>query len=205
MIRTAFWAILSVLLFAGCAEKASVEPAKHVNAVSKKTRSALAMVDMPATFGIEQEENRTVDVVVVHSANAEFGEPYNPQGVYDTFKKYNVTPHYMIGRNGTIYKLADENVLAHHAGVSKMADGRESVNHFSIGIELINSKIDYPTHAQYVALANLIKDIKTRHKIKYIVGHKDIAPTRKTDPWNFDFVVLRAMIDSDKHAKDTNR
>lgn len=205
MIRTAFWAILSVLLFVGCAEKANVEPAKQAEMTPKRTHSTLAMVDMPATFGIEQEANRTVDVVVVHTANAEFGEPYVPQNVYDTFKKYHVTPHYMIGRDGTIYKMADEYDLAHHAGISKMADGRESVNHFSIGIELINSKTDYPTNAQYIALANLIRDIKTRHQIKYIVGHKDIAPTRKTDPWNFDFGLLHAMIDSDKHAKDTNK
>lgn len=202
MIRTAFFAILSVLMFVGCSQK---EPIKAEPIIKKTELKAkpLSIVDMPADFGIEKwEGNRSVDTVVVHTANAEFGEPYIPQNVYDTFKKYHVTSHYLIGRDGVIYKLADENDLAHHAGKSKMADGREGVNAFSIGIELINSKIDYPTKAQYTALAKLINDIKTRHEIKFIVGHKDIAPTRKSDPWNFDFNELAMLLEAQKHAKE---
>jgi N-acetyl-anhydromuramyl-L-alanine amidase AmpD len=170
---------------------------KAVIKQTKEAKSGLVIVDMLADFGIEKwEGNRSVDTVVVHTAYSLEGEPYDPKNVYNIFKKYNVTSHYLIGRDGVIYRLADENDLAHHAGKSKMADGREGVNAFSIGIELINSQTDYPTKAQYTALAKLIKDIKRRHKIEHIVGHKDIAPTRKSDPWNFDFNGLAKLLEN---------
>ncbi len=205
MIRAAFFAILSLSVFVGCAQK---EPTKTEPTVIKANAKAkpLPMVEMLADFGIEKwEGNRSVDTVVVHTAHSVEGEPYEPKNVYNIFKKYSVTSHYLIGRDGVIYKLADENDLAHHAGVSKMADGRESVNRFSIGIELINSKIDYPTRAQYIALAKLINDIKTRYDIKFIVGHKDIAPTRKSDPWNFDFNELAILLETQKHDKEATK
>jgi N-acetyl-anhydromuramyl-L-alanine amidase AmpD len=157
---------------------------------------------MYADFGIEKTVGiRAVDTIVVHSAYSLEGDPYDPKNLYAVFKKYNVSPHYMIDRNGTIYKMADENDLAHHAGKSHMKDGRDGVNAFSIGVELINSTTDYPTRAQYLSLAKLIIDVKTRYNIKYIVGHSDIAPERKSDPWNFDFGILSAMMATDKHAK----
>jgi N-acetyl-anhydromuramyl-L-alanine amidase AmpD len=198
-MRTLLFSVFVLAFFAGCATKE--QPAAPI--VQKADEKAkLQSVEMLATFGIEKwDGNRNVDTVVVHTAYSEDGEQYNPQNVYNIFKKYNVTPHYMIGRDGTIYKLADENDLAHHAGISRMKDGRESVNRFSIGVELINSKTDYPTRAQYISLAKLIQDIKTRYDIKYIVGHNEIAPTRKSDPWNFDFGILATMLSTDKHAK----
>jgi len=61
------------------------------------------------------------------------------------------------------------------------------VNGFSIGIELINTKKAEFTEAQYAALQKLIDRIKSEHKIKYVLGHNQIAPGRKDDPWNFDW------------------
>ncbi len=202
MIKVAFFAILSLFMFAGCSQR---EPVKTEYAVAKTHIDVkpLKIVQMPADFGFERWDGiRAIDTIVVHTAYSPEAEPYEPKNVYNIFKKYNVSPHYMIARDGTIYKMADENDLAHHAGKSRMKDGRESVNAFSIGIELINSKIDYPTIEQYKALAQLIKDIKTRHKIEHIVGHKDIAPTRKSDPWNFDFNLLAQLLENQKHAKE---
>ena len=50
----------------------------------------------------------------------------------------------------------------------------------------MNTKTDNYTEAQYEALKNLLADLKKRYKIKYVLGHKDIAPGRKDDPWNFN-------------------
>jgi len=33
----------------------------------------------------------------------------------------------------------------------------------------------------------LVKDIKSRYNIKYVLRHSDIAPDRKTDPWNMNW------------------
>lgn len=200
MMKTLLLFAVSLLFFAGCGVKQEAVPQAVLQQPKKES---LATVEMLADFGIEKNESvRVVDTVVVHTAYSLEGEPYEPKNLYNVFKKYSVSPHYMIGRDGTIYKMADENDLAHHAGKSRMKDGREGVNAFSIGVELINSKTDYPTTAQYISLANLIIDIKTRYKIEHIVGHSEIAPERKSDPWNFDFATLYAMIAADtKHAR----
>ncbi len=66
--------------------------------------------------------------------------------------------------------------------------GITDVNSASIGIELVNpghefGYRDFPD-AQIDALIPLVAEIKQRHGITRgnVVGHSDIAPTRKQDP-----------------------
>ncbi|MCI5119706.1 MAG: hypothetical protein D3908_00625 [Candidatus Electrothrix sp. AUS4] len=102
--------------------------------------------------------------------------------------KHGVSSHYLIDLSGAIWQLVLEEKKAWHAGISQMpGDGRECVNDFSIGIELIGSEDTDFTDAQYQALTLLTKDILTRHPISYVYGHCDIAPNRKTDPWGLDW------------------
>lgn len=156
----------------------------------------IKIADMLSDFGVlGVDTKRVVDTVVVHTAYSIDGDPYDPQSLYAVFKKYNVSPHYMIARDGIIYRMVEENNIAYHAGKSKMKDGRDGVNAFSIGIELISSTTDTPTPKQYNSLAKLIINIKSRHRIEHIVGHSDIAPARKSDPWNFDFTTLNEIIE----------
>lgn len=76
-------------------------------------------------------------------------------------------------------------------------DNRTAVNYFSIGIELIGDKTSGFTSAQYQTLSKLAANIMTRLPIRYITGHSDIAPGRKTDPWNFDWSKFEATLKSD--------
>ena len=76
---------------------------------------------------------------------------------------------------------------------SQLPDGRTGLNTCSIGIELMTSFTESPTAAQIESLANLVKDIKLRYPVKYVLRHSDVAPGRKTDPWNMnwdDFLLL---------------
>lgn len=132
---------------------------------------------------------RHIDIIVIHSSHALGTDTFNVDGVIDLYNRYSVGAHYLIARNGDIYKLADENDIAFHAGESTLpADpSRHSLNKTSIGIEIINSNSAPPTEAQYESLAMLTEDIQSRRPIKYIYGHSDIAPSRKTDPWAFDW------------------
>lgn len=116
--------------------------------------------------------------------------PYNLDGLIAEYKQYKVAPHYLIDRKGNIYRLVADKNIAWHAGVSQTPDGRKNVNNFSIGIELMNTKTDNYTKRQYQAVQKLIDYLKKKYKIKYILGHNDIAPGRKTDPWNFDWSKL---------------
>jgi AmpD protein len=95
----------------------------------------------------------------------------------------------MIDCSGTVWQSVPENKKAWHAGVSRMPeDGREGVNTFSIGIELIGSEDTDFTETQYQSLALLTENILSRHPVRYIYGHCDVAPGRKTDPWGFDWL-----------------
>ncbi|MCS7184104.1 MAG: peptidoglycan DD-metalloendopeptidase family protein [Patescibacteria group bacterium] len=131
---------------------------------------------------------RKIDTIIIHSSYNTFDEDhYNIDKIIEIYKQYGVSAHYLIDREGKIYRLVEENDIAYHAGKSRMPDGRSEVNLFSIGIELIYHKNESPNELQYQKLNELIRDIKKRHNIKYILGHKDIAPERKDDPWNFDW------------------
>jgi len=107
--------------------------------------------------------------------------------VIKQFSRYGVSAHYVIGRDGVIYRLVDEKDVAYHAGKSALPDGRIAVNSCSVGIELMTSFDEGPTDAQIKSLTNLVNDIKKRHKIQFVLRHSDIAPGRKTDPWNMNW------------------
>jgi AmpD protein len=139
-------------------------------------------------FAVANRGAKDIDTIIVHSSyNASGGDAYSTERVIDQWEAYGVAPHYMIDRNGMIYRLVKDKDIAYHAGVSTVPDGRRNVNDFSIGVEILNTKTDRYTDAQYDAVKRLIAFLKGNASIKYVLGHDDIAPDRKTDPWNFDW------------------
>ena len=153
-------------------------------------QNGLKIVDKSVSFGMRTVPSRKIDVIIVHSVfNALGGDKYDINLVIKQFSHYGVSSHYIIGRDGTIYKLVKENNISFQAGRSSLPDGRTGVNSCSIGIELIttNDSIDAPTEKQIQSLTTLVKDIKSRYNIKYVLRHSDIAPDRKTDPWNMNW------------------
>lgn len=96
-----------------------------------------------------------------------------------------VSAHYVIDEDGTLYQLVDEDKRAWHAGVS-LWEGETDINSISIGIELVNPGHEFGYRefplAQMQVLALLCKDIMGRHFIKTVLGHSDVAPGRKIDP-----------------------
>ncbi len=98
-----------------------------------------------------------------------------------------VSAHYLIDEDGTIHRLVAEDKRAWHAGQSHWR-GITDVNSASIGIELVNPGHEFGYRdfapAQIEALIPLLAEIKDRYEITRgnVVGHSDIAPTRKHDP-----------------------
>ena len=117
-----------------------------------------------------------------------------------------VSAHYLIldHNDDKIYNLVPESERAWHAGDGGFA-GRTILNDTSIGIEIVNSGIkpeyrdalkngnlDYHPYDHYVEfdelqikkVAQLVQDLAARYKIspKNIIGHADMAPSRKIDP-----------------------
>jgi N-acetylmuramoyl-L-alanine amidase len=98
-----------------------------------------------------------------------------------------VSAHYLVAEDGTVLRMVPEAKRAWHAGRSRWR-GIEDVNSASIGIEIVNPGHEFGyrpfAEEQIDALVPLIADIKDRYGITRgnVVGHSDIAPTRKQDP-----------------------
>lgn len=98
-----------------------------------------------------------------------------------------VSAHYVVAEDGQVLQMVDEGKRAWHAGRSWWR-GVTDVNSASIGIEIVNpghefGYVPFPA-AQMDAVQALVADIVARHAIQpaNVVGHSDIAPTRKQDP-----------------------
>lgn len=98
-----------------------------------------------------------------------------------------VSAHYLIDEDGRIHGLVDEDQRAWHAGVASWR-GATNINSRSIGIELVNPGHEYGYRkfpdAQIDTLIEISQEILMRHDIpaRNVVGHSDVAPTRKEDP-----------------------
>lgn len=172
-----------------------------INCSFTQGQNGLKIIDKTVNFGLRPAEDRTIDAVIVHSVyNASDGDKYDVDLVIKEFAHYGVSSHYIIGRDGTIYRLVKEKDVSFQAGKSSLPDGRTNVNSCSIGIELITTKdsLDAPTEMQIKSLTALVKDIKTRYKINYVLRHSDIAPGRKTDPWNMNWEDFLKTIEDKK-------
>jgi formylglycine-generating enzyme required for sulfatase activity len=158
--------------------------------------NTLNIVDKLVSWGYEiPSSNRSIDTIIIHSSYDALGtDPYSVDGVIYEYKIYGVSPHYLIDRNGTIFRLVKEENIAYHAGGGEMPDGRTNINSFSIGIELINTKTIGPNEIQYLSLVELVKSLKLKYEIKNILGHSEISPERKTDPWNFNWQKFNEML-----------
>ena len=127
----------------------------------------------------DRDPKRPIKYLVVHSFALTIRD------MIKVCNELGVGPHYIIGEKGNIIQLVPENKTAWHAGKSFWR-GEESLNGASVGIELQNRTLGqtkYPD-AQMKAFVALAKSIMKRHKIlpQNVVGHSDVAPTRKADP-----------------------
>jgi len=98
-----------------------------------------------------------------------------------------VSSHYFIKNNGQVITMVPDAYEAWHAGRSSWGK-YNFLNKYSIGIEISN-----PGHQhgykkfklnQIVSLKKLLKFLIKKYNIKsrHVLGHSDIAPTRKKDP-----------------------
>ncbi|EYD76501.1 N-acetylmuramoyl-L-alanine amidase [Rubellimicrobium mesophilum DSM 19309] len=94
-----------------------------------------------------------------------------------------VSAHYLIAEDGEVMSLVPEERRAWHAGAGRWGEVTD-VNSRSIGIELQNRGTHPYAHPQMLALERLVGDILARWSIppERVIGHSDMAPTRKADP-----------------------
>jgi N-acetylmuramoyl-L-alanine amidase len=141
-------------------------------------------VSMPSPNFNDRDPTVKLDCVILHYTDMESAEAALTR-LCDP--KAEVSAHYMIDEDGTIYALVAEEKRAWHAGKSFWR-GVTDMNSASIGVELVN-----PGHScgyrpfpdsQIAALKNLLAAIVKRTGIDAanIIGHSDVAPGRRPDP-----------------------
>ena len=101
--------------------------------------------------------------------------------------KSKVSSHYFIKKNGEILTLIPDSYIAWHAGISSWKNYK-SINKYSIGIEISNGghENNYKNYSEkkIKSIFKLFKYLIKKYKIKlkFILGHSDVAPDRKKDP-----------------------
>lgn len=128
------------------------------------------------------QDARRATLIVIHHTEQE-----SVQQSLDTLRTRNsggpVSAHYLIGRDGHLYQLVPESRRAWHAGGGRWGTISD-LNSASIGIELDNAGDEPFAPAQIDALLRLLQDLSVRLRIppSQVIGHADLAPTRKRDP-----------------------
>lgn len=160
----------------------------------------------PKPFVSRQRPRGTkIDTIVVH-----YTAGGSLSGAVDTLLDKNLGYHFLIDLDGRIYKGAGYLREVGHAGSSygpqeqarkistaqylNTRQNRElrrvgkfvagcSVNSYTVGISMVNRNEGQPmTAKQAISLYNLVWVLKAALPLKYITGHKDVSPGRKTDP-----------------------
>lgn len=142
--------------------------------------SCARVVDLPSpNFGERRPAGAKVKFVVLHYTQTE-----TLAQALDILRDpaREVSSHYVVDRDGDVYRLVAEDKRAWHAGVGSWR-GEDDVNSVSIGIEIVNDGPPEPyPEKQMRAVVALCRDLAARYPGVEFVGHSDVAPARKVDP-----------------------
>lgn len=150
-------------------------------------------------YGIEKEEP-TIEpkMIVLHwTAIPTF------EGSFDAFKEsklpnwrpdiknvsgLNVSSHFLVDQDGTIYRLMPEDIMGRHV---------IGLNHVALGVENVGGTEDTPlTEAQLKANIWLVKYLAEKYDIDYLIGHYEYT--------NFEGHPLWLEVDESYRTKKTD-
>jgi len=165
----------------------------------------IRIIDKPIDFGEEriemtkeyikshygyEVENIEIEpkIIVLHwTADMSFEKSFNrlkPQKLYSDRKDIvkasalNVSAHFMVKRDGTIYRLMPENWMARHV---------IGLNYSSIGVENIGGKSNKKedlTPAQLQANIDLVRYLKEKYPtISHMIGHHEYREMEGSELW----------------------
>ena len=150
--------------------------------------------DMSPNFN-ERPADAVIDTIVLHHTAGPTLE-----GCVKWFRttESQVSAHYTVGKDGSIVQHVSTFKRAWHAGVSKDHRGKENLNHFSIGIEMVNvgDGKDPWTKEQVDVVYFLCAHLKKRFpSIRFITSHEYIAEPqgRKIDPKGFPWERMKPL------------
>lgn len=84
--------------------------------------------------------------------------------------------HFVIARDGRVFRTLDLRLKANHAGLS-MWNGEDDLNESSVGIELVAYHYADITDSQYAALGRLVKQLQKTYRLddRAVLTHSQVA------------------------------
>ncbi|TDD97532.1 N-acetylmuramoyl-L-alanine amidase [Flavobacterium cellulosilyticum] len=121
-------------------------------------------------------------IIIHHTAQDSLGQTIKTF----TLPATQVSAHYVIAKDGKVVHMLNDFLRAWHAGNGTWGKNTD-INSASIGIELDNNGYEAFSDNQIISLIALLTKLKKDYNIptQNIIGHSDIAPTRKKDPSAF--------------------
>ncbi len=180
---------LLVILFTS-----SILYAQSLQIINKPIEFGSKRIEMTKSY-IKQHYGKSVKDIVIQpriillhwTAEMDFDRSFarlNPEKLLSDRKDIvkasalNVSSHFMVDRDGTIYRLMPDNWMARHV---------IGLNYSAIGIENIGgngNKAEDLTKAQLRSNIALVKYLKQKYpKIDYLVGHYEYKQMEKTSLW----------------------
>ena len=141
-----------------------------------------------------------MDTIILHATAGAEETASSAAGALSTLRQRGLSYHYIIAKDGTIYKCVPYRNVAFHAGnsygpheeergISNVQDGAwfvedTSVNPYTVGISFVNldDGSDPFTDDQLQAADDLIQQLKEALPLKWISTHWAVSPKRKIDP-----------------------
>lgn len=170
------------------------------------------------SYCYSQSKMKDISGIVIHYFSGKYqfsDDPFNIEKCFDLFRDLNrpasereyfsmsdvqkrmyASAHFLIARNGTVYKLVPLPYKSWHAGTSEW-NGKPHCNNWMVGIEMVATHKSGFTDEQYIALSNLTKELINEYNISWdnITGHENVAPGRKNDPGpKFDWVYYKTLV-----------
>ncbi|MFC4163207.1 N-acetylmuramoyl-L-alanine amidase [Epilithonimonas zeae] len=133
---------------------------------------------------IQKTPNITPKIIVLHytaggtiESNFRYFNNLYLESQRATLKKQsslNVSAHFLVDRDGTVYQLVDPELFARHT---------IGLNYCAIGVENIGSKAQPLTDKQVEANAELVRYLAKKYPIEYLIGHSEYGVFRNSKLW----------------------
>ncbi|RPA68173.1 N-acetylmuramoyl-L-alanine amidase [Cyclobacteriaceae bacterium YHN15] len=147
-------------------------------------RETLSLEYLKERHGIEKEKaSIEPTMVVVHwtavpTLEATF-DVFNPVQLGGrpeliTASNLNVSAHFLVDRDGTIFRLLPDTTFARHT---------IGLNYTAIGIENIGGPDAPLTKSQLKSNADLIRYLHKKHNLTYVIGHHEYYAFQGSDVW----------------------
>lgn len=171
------------LLFSACSPQATFRIIEKP-ITWNETREQLSLQYLSERHGLDKEQATiSPQIVVVHWTAID-----NIEVTFDVFdsptlggredltsaSNLNVSSQFLIDRDGTIFRLLPDTTFARHT---------IGLNYCAIGIENVGGPEAPLTKAQLKANENLIRYLRKKYPLEYVIGHHEYQLFQETELW----------------------